>query len=243
MTTRRTFLKTAILGGAAFTAGLELGGGLDARGMERVTLHGFLPADGRELDRLLTTFLAGRPGALPAPAVDAPRQLRAQVAGALRQAADRYVRTGDHAFDVQVTTLEAPLPADVMLQQDTRVVDPRSGFGRDLVALRERLRGRQAQLAVTCRLAPRPQATAAGRVLVVENERGVQERIALAGADRRLELAGPVGATSVVFGADGAEVAGASCRHRTCQRQGRIGQPGEMVACAPNRLVLRVEMA
>jgi hypothetical protein len=165
------------------------------------------------------------------------------VAGSLRDAAPRYVRDAGRIFDVQVSVLERPLPADIMLQQDQRVLDPAGQFSRRLTELRDELRGRQAQLAVTCRLGRRPQATSEGRVLVVEDERGVQDRVALDGAERRLELRGPAGLTSVLVSEAGARVVGASCRHETCRRQGAVSQPGQLVACAPNRLVLRVEMA
>jgi len=243
MTTRRSFFKTAVLGGAAFAAGLKLGGAFEPRLGRNVTLHGFVPATEGDVQRVLAAFLAAESGALPAPVVDAPQAWRAAVAGSLRQAATRYVRADNEMFEVQVAALERPLPADIMLQQDDRVLDPTSQFGRDLTALRSSLRGRDAQLAVTCRLVPRPSATAAGRVLVVETENGVQDRIALAGAERRLELSGPAGTTAVVLGESGVRVANASCRHETCRRQGLVSQPGQLLACAPNRLVLRVETA
>lgn len=243
MTTRRSFFKTAVLGGAAFAAGLKLGGAFEPRLGRNVTLHGFVPATEGDVQRVLATFLAAETGALPAPVVDAPQIWRSAVAGSLRQAASRYVQGSQQMFEVQVAALERPLPADIMLQQDQQVLDPASQFSRDLQGLRGSLQGRDAQLAVTCRLVPRPSATAADRVLVVETDRGVQDRIALAGADRRLELRGPAGLTSVMLGENGARVVSASCRHETCRRQGLVSQPGQLLACAPNRLVLRVETA
>lgn len=243
MTTRRTFVKTAVLGGAAFAAGLKLGGGFAGGAQRQVTLHGFVPATERGVQQVLAAFLAAESGQLPAPTVDVPQAWRLAVAGGLREAAPRYVRDAARIFDVQVSALERPLPADIMLQQDDRVLDPAGQFSRRLLGLRDELRGQQAQLAVTCRLAPRPVATSSGRVLVVQDERGVQDRIALDGAERRLELRGPAGATSVLVSETGARVVGASCRHETCRRQGLVSQPGQLLACAPNRLVLRVEMA
>ncbi|MEZ4386317.1 MAG: NusG domain II-containing protein [Candidatus Krumholzibacteriia bacterium] len=243
MTSRRSFFKTAVLGGAAFAAGLKLGDALDGGPRRRLTLHGFVPATERGVRQVLAAFLAAETGALPAPTVDAPQAWRSAVAGSLREASPRYVRDRGRLFDVQVSLLERPLPADLLLQQDDRVLDPAGQFSRRLRELRDELRGHEAQLAVTCRLAPRPQATSAGRVLVVENERGVQDRIALDGAERRLELRGPAGLTSVLVGEAGARVVAASCRHQTCRRLGAVSQPGQLVACAPNRLVLRVETA
>ncbi len=243
MIDRRSFLKTALLGGAAFGAGARLATLGQAAPGERVVLHGFVPADARAIQRTVAAFLGLQDGPLPAPAVDIAPAWRPTVAGALRSAADRYQRGGDRVLTVQVSSLEAALPADVMLQQAGQVFDPRTRFGRDLLALREDLRGRDAAVAISCRLEDRPAALATAPHLVVETERGVQERLRLDGTARRLELAGPAGPTTLVTDRHGAHVASASCRHATCRRQGMVSRPGELIACAPNRLVLRVEAA
>ncbi len=243
MFNRRSFLKSAMLGGAAFGAGLKLGGVFDGAGTGRVVLHGFVPADETAVRGVLDTFLALDGGRLPAPVVDAPPAWRRTVAASLQSGADRYVRGSDRVLTVQLSALDGALPADIMLQQDGRVLDPASRFGQRLLTLREQLRGRDAAVAVTCRLEPRPDATAAGRVLVVENENGEQDRIALDGAARRLDLAGPAGRTGVIIDERGVRVADACCRHATCRLQGTVSRPGELIACAPNRLVLRVETA
>jgi hypothetical protein len=243
MIDRRSFLKTALLGGAAFGAGYELGGALDAPVGGRVVLHGFVPGDETAIRGVLDAFLALETGRLPAPQVDAPAAWRRTAAASLQQAADRYVRGGARQFSIQLTRLDERLPADLMLQQEGRVLDPASAFGRRLHELRERLQGRRAEVAVSCRLEPRPDALGAGRVLVVETERGEQDRIALDGATHRLELAGPAGKTGIVIDPQGARVVAASCRHATCRLQGAAARPGELIACAPNRLVLRVETA
>jgi hypothetical protein len=144
---------------------------------------------------------------------------------------------------VQLSKLDERLPADLMLQQAGRVLDPASAFGRSLLEQRERLRGRRAEVAVSLRLEPRPDALFGSRVLVIENEQGEQDRVALDGATRRLELQGPAGKTGVIVDRNGARVVEASCRHATCRLQGAVSRPGELIACAPNRLVLRVETA
>jgi hypothetical protein len=243
MIDRRSFLKSALLGGAAFGAGYKLSDALDGAAAGPVVLHGFVPADEAAVRGVLETFLALDAGRLPAPIVDVVPAWRRTVAGSLQQAADRYQRPGQRQFAVQVASLDEALPADLMLQQQARVLDPDRGFGRGLLELRERLRGRDATVAVTCRLEDRPDALAGDRVLVIEDERGEHDRIALAGAARRLELTGPAGKTAVLVGADGARVTASSCRHATCRRQGTVSRPGELIACAPNRLVLRVETA
>ena len=247
MIDRRSFLKTAALGGAAFGVGLKLGDrlGPDAgpAGGRRVILHGFLPADEKLLADALTIFLALEGGRLPAPVLDAAPAWRAAAAGALRSGADRYVRDTRRMFTVQVDSIDEGLPADLMLQQSGRVLDPRSAFGDGLLRLRERITGARARVMVSCRLEDRPMQWSGRRVLVVETEGGVQDLIAMDGRVRSLDLNGPAGRTTVSIDGRGAHVAAASCRHATCRRQGVIARPGELVACAPNRIVLRVETA
>jgi hypothetical protein len=244
MINRRSFLKTAVLGGAAFGAGLKLGGlGSGSSTGGRVVLHGFLPADEACVRDVLGAFLTLEGGRLPAPVLDAAPAWRAAAAGALRSGVDRYVRDDRRRFTVQVSALDERLPADLMLQQGRRVLDPQSGFGAGLLRQRERLQGRRAAVLVSCRLEERPGALGAGRVLVVETERGMQDRIALEGRTRSLDLRGPAGGTRVAVTTGGVRVESASCRHATCRRQGVIAQPGELIACAPNRLVLRIETA
>lgn len=244
MLNRRAFLQSALLGGAAFGLGLKLGlGGHRQDGGSRMVLHGFLPADGDLVGQAVRAFLEAAPGRLPAPVLDVTPRLRGDVATALRERAADFVRGDGRVLSLQVSDLTVAAGADVLLQDDGRILDPAVGFGRGLLELRTALKDRTATVALTARLENRGEPTGRGRVLVVEDERGLQERIALAGAMRSLELGGPAGRTRVEFGEDGVRVSRASCRHRTCQLQGAATRAGELIACAPNRLLLRVESA
>lgn len=244
MLNRRAFLQSALLGGAAFGLGLKLGlGGHRQDGGSRLVLHGFLPADGDVVDQAVRAFLEAAPGRLPAPVLDVAPRLRGAVAAALRERADDFVRGDGRVLSLQVTDLAAATGADVLVQDGGRILDPAGEFGRGLLDLRAALKNRTATIALTARLENRGEPTGRGRVLVVEDERGLQERIALTGAPRSLELGGPAGRTRVEFGEEGVRVSRTSCRHRTCQLQGAAMSAGELIACAPNRLLLRVESA
>lgn len=243
MLNRRAFLQTAVLGGAVFGLGVKLGlGGRAATGPQLV-LHSFLPDDGTAIQAAVSAFLAAVPGRLPAPVLDVTPRLRGAVAAGLRGRRDDYLRDDARVLTVQVADLAGSCDADVLLQDDGRILDPASQFGRELLALRGAVQGRPAMVAFTARLEDRIDVKGRGRVLVVENERGLQERIDLRGDARTLTVAGPAGRTVVAFGEHGVQVREASCRHRTCQLQGTAVRAGELIACAPNRVLLRVESA
>jgi hypothetical protein len=243
MLNRRAFLRSALLGSGAYGLGAALGLGDGAGGRHRFVLHGFLPDDEATVGAAVSAFLAAAPGKLPAPELEVTPRLRAAVAARLRERMDDYVRGSDRVLSVQVEDLADGADADVLLQDAGRILDPASQFGREMLALRSAVQGRPAAVVFTARLDDRAAASGSGRVLVVETERGRQERVALSGEMRAMTLAGPAGRTVVEFGEDGVRVAEASCRHRICQLPGTVSQVGGLIACAPNRLLLRVESA
>jgi len=57
---------------------------------------------------------------------------------------------------------------------------------------------------------------------------------------RRIEVPGPLGITAVEVGPEGAAVRSSPCQNQICVRAGRITRPGEVVACVPNRVALRL---
>jgi len=58
---------------------------------------------------------------------------------------------------------------------------------------------------------------------------------------RRFELSGPLGTTRVEI-ADGAvRVLSSPCPHQVCVGMGAVDRAGELLACVPNHLLIRIE--
>ena len=240
---RRTFLKHSFFGAAALGLGFKLGlNGAPAIAGQRCVLHAFLPDESQDLTQAVQAFLASLPaGSLPSPNVSVAPRWRDAIQQGLAESSERFVRSGDWQLAFHLEPLATSMPADLVSQLDGSLQTPMA-FSSELAALRRQLQGRKASLALTARLEPAPE-VGRGRVLLVENERGLQERIALKGRSHTLELKGAMGTTRVRVDAEGVRVAEAGCRHQTCKCQGIIRHPGELIACAPNRLLLRIESA
>ncbi len=56
----------------------------------------------------------------------------------------------------------------------------------------------------------------------------------------RVEVQGPLGVTVVDVGPDGARVVSSPCPLQICVRTGEIRRPGQVAACVPNRVAVRV---
>lgn len=58
--------------------------------------------------------------------------------------------------------------------------------------------------------------------------------------DRVIDVPGPLGPTVVKIEDGRAQVTASPCPHKLCVKMGSIGKEGGVVACVPNRVVLRI---
>jgi len=65
-------------------------------------------------------------------------------------------------------------------------------------------------------------------------------RVEALGSPRELEVAGPLGQTRVLVEADGARVLDSPCPLQLCVAAGKATRAGQVVACLPNRVALRL---
>lgn len=80
----------------------------------------------------------------------------------------------------------------------------------------------------------------AGERVVVE-QRGKVVFTAPLNSDRRLALPGPLGETVLVIHDGRVCVESSPCPRKICMGMGEISRSGELLACVPNELLIRVE--
>lgn len=78
-----------------------------------------------------------------------------------------------------------------------------------------------------------------GSQLVVESAAQLQRHPL--NQDQILYLEGPLGRSRVEIGGQGARIATSPCPEQRCVLQGWIRRQGEVAACLPNHVVLRIE--
>ena len=79
----------------------------------------------------------------------------------------------------------------------------------------------------------------AGGVLIVELAGATPAAHALSNYEV-LPVVGPLGVSEIEIGPKGARVISAPCVHKICMRQGWMQRAGDVTACVPNGLVLRI---
>jgi hypothetical protein len=246
MISRRSFLKLSGLTVGALGAGFGSGQLLSSGSGRRFSMHGFVPDDDRAVADLLRIFRAEMPSGAGAPVIEADTRWQGVIRGAMGNgtiSAGPFAGSG--RVHVRMTRLGAPSMGDVLIHDDQkRIHDPQGDFSLALHRLRSRLQSAEAEYLLSAEYvdeAPLAGLLAGGRVLVVEDARGVVDRIPLDGRTRRLDVRGPQGHTGLTVTDAGAYVHRASCRHELCRKAGTASRPGDVIACAPNRVFLRVE--
>ena len=82
-------------------------------------------------------------------------------------------------------------------------------------------------------------APAGGRVVVTDGSRTLFTAPLAAGRD--VEIKGSLGPTRITIDSDGARVTAAPCPRRICMSMGPIRKAGELIACIPNHILVRVD--
>ncbi|MFA6233556.1 MAG: NusG domain II-containing protein [Bacteroidota bacterium] len=248
MISRRSFLKLSGLAVVAAGAGFGTGSMVGSGGSRRFAMHGFVPDDDRAVSEFLRMFAAELPAGASSPAINADARWSSVIRSALRSSTrSTGIEQGSGRVSVRLVRLGQTAPGDVLIADDRkRIYNPAGDFSMALHGLRSRLQGSEARYMISAEYVEEvmfASLLSSGRVLVVENDHGVIDRIALDGRSRRLDVRGVQGATGVTITAAGAYVHSASCRHGLCRNAGLASRPGDVIACAPNRVMLRVENA
>ncbi len=248
MISRRSFLKLSGLAVGAVGAGFGTGQLVSSGSGRRFSMYGFVPDDDRAVTDLLRIFRAELPSGAGTPVIAADARWHDVVRNAVRgRGLSAGPVSGSGHVSVRITRLGSGIAGDVLVHDDRkRIYDPRGDFSTALQTLRGRLNAADAEYMISAEYveeAPLASLFAGGRVLVVEDAGGTADRIQLDGRSRSIEVRGPQGRTGITVTGSGAHVHSASCRHELCRKAGTASRPGDVIACAPNRVLLRIERA
>ena len=248
MMNRRSFLKISGLTAAALGTGYSTGRLLDADGNKCFSLHGFLPDDAATLREAIARFTS----ALPASALDAQPVIMADAAHAaiVSQAmGSRHTgrgQSGSGVLQIQINRLSHSVRGDIVVGNERRaILAPETDYIPAFAQLREKVRGRDAALMLSASFHERSVLSGLfGRShAVIENERGEYDRIALDGRRTVIEVPGPVGRTGRSIEHGRAHVHSSTCRHSLCRNAGFASREGDVIACAPNRVLVSIVQA
>jgi hypothetical protein len=243
---RRSFLKLSALAaltlGAGYTAGKVAPRAASSAEGRAAVLHAFLPGDPSLVSEVVRVFTA-RVGSAARLAISAGPEWTEIISRAVRQPGS--LLTGG-LLSFRMVALPETLPADILLGDNQQAVyAPESDYDPALRSLQAQVRGGQANYLFSAEY--KEEGLLAGlwkpqdRVAVIRSGANIVDRIPLDSRYSGIVVDGPQGKTVLSVGGGLVRVESAACRNQLCMHSGPAAQLGDVIACAPNRLVVQVE--
>ncbi|OPY88776.1 MAG: hypothetical protein A4E73_03322 [Syntrophaceae bacterium PtaU1.Bin231] len=247
MITRRDFFRLTGLAAAALGTGYTAGKWIAPAEGDRFSISGFLPAD-RETVTGLAAIFSRRAGASGQPVILAASPWKECIlAGSRAAAGERPAKRLAEPVLFRMAPLPQGVPADILVADArTGVYRPDADFTVAMAEFRRGLQGKTAThfFSAEGRVGGSMHLFAGSeRYAVIESEKGIVDRIPLAASYRSISVDGAQGKTGIEIADGRVSVHSASCRNQLCRHLGPISQDGQLIACAPNRVMIRIEAA
>ena len=239
MISRRSFLRLSGLAAAALTAGYGAGKIVNSGKEEFFTVYGFIPADDSVVKSLVSSFQHKVNSGTPV--ILAEERWHKIISQALPSTSSSGSNTS-----ISIVKLNEKISSDILICDNTnKIFNPETDFNRMFTEIRSKIKNRKAEYIFTAEYRKRDLISrlfnTKEKVVVIENEKGIAERINLNNSYKNIVVNGPQGKTGVAIKNGLVHIHTASCKHQICRHSGFISEPGKLIACAPNKVLIRIE--
>lgn len=241
MISRRSFLKLSGLAAAALSAGYSTGKLLNSGKEEFFTVYGLIPADENIVKLLVSSFQKkinnGNPTIL------ADEKLHKIISQNLSHSSS----TSNNAT-ISIVKMNGNVSSDILISDNTnKIFNPETDFNQMFTEIRSKIKNRKAEYVFTAEYRKKDLISRVfninEKVVVVENEKGIVDKINLNNSYKNIVVNGTQGKTGISIQNGVVHVHTASCKNQICKHSGFISEPGKLIACAPNKVLIRIEEA
>lgn len=243
MVSRRSFLKIAGLStvaiGAGFTTGKLVGNSKSAN----YTLHGFIPADEQVITNLVSAFKNKIKSNTEAIVVADTKIGEIINRIDLKSRKENFSNSGSITY--RLKRLDKQIDSDIIISDGNNSIYSLDDFNSRLINIRSDIKNRKADYFFTAEYSETDFLSSIfnsnKKEVVIENEKGLVDRISLENNYKNILIDGPQGKTGLKIENGVAQVHTSTCRHGICKHTIASGV-GNIIACAPNKVLLRIEL-
>ncbi|MCD6353244.1 MAG: NusG domain II-containing protein [Proteobacteria bacterium] len=251
MLSRRSFLKLSGLTLTAMGTGYAAGKLTANWGPEKnFAIHGFLPEHPDSLKRAVSVFAESIPGKinLLPPLIYAPDKLARIVNesfGYAKTSLFSSISGGQATF--RIGKLKEPVDSDILITDNLHsIYSLEKDFSPLLTAFRKQIQNKKAGYFFSAEYVERKLFDAffdtGKKFAVIKNENRLVDKVSLNRKPTDINLNGSRGNTIITVGDGSAFVKSSSCRHKLCEHAGQAFSPGDVIACAPNKVLIKIEV-
>jgi hypothetical protein len=241
MISRRKFFKIAGLSTVAIGAGFTTGKLTGNNKSVSYTVHGFIPADEQVINSLVSAF-RNKIKSNSSPVVIADSKV-----GEVINKSDLLVRKDNFSNSGSITyrikRLDKQVDSDIIFSDGNTSVYSIDELNISLFNLRNKLKNKKADYLFTAEYTETNFLSSILRSdkkeVVIENEKGLVEKIPLDKNYQNILVDGPLGKTGLKIENGIVRVHSSSCKNGICKHS-IAGSAGNIIACAPNKILVRV---
>jgi hypothetical protein len=244
MITRKKFIKlssiSALAVGSGFTAGKLLGKAEN----QHYSVYCFLPSDEKLITEVVRVFTA-TVKSNSKPIINADDDHKFMLQKFMR----KYKQTSfsnSGSISYSVKPLNKHVNSDIIVSDTNKsIYSLKNDFTDELMTIRSMLYGTEAKIFfaavyrqsnILSSLFPSNQ-----KEIVIENENGVFDKIPLNSTYKNVKVDGPQGETEIEINNGVVKVTKSTCRHKLCERSRYAANVGDVIACAPNKVLIKIE--
>ena len=241
MISRRNFLKLAGLSTLALGSGYLTGKINLSSKPVYYSIHGFIPEDEQIIIKILVAFknkVKSNSEALT---------LSDSKFGEVITRLDKEYYNSNYNSEGKIIytlkRLRKPIDSDIIISDDNNTVMSLDDFSSNLFNVRNELRGRKADYILTAEYREENFLSSLfksnKKEIVIENEKGVTEKISSSKDYKNISVSGIQGKTDVEITNGIVRVLSSACRHEIC-KQTIASKAGDIIACAPNKVLIKI---
>lgn len=241
MISRRNFLKIAGLGSIAIAAGYTTGRIAVSSKAVHFVVHGFIPADETVIENLVSSFRK-KIGSNAEPVLLADRKIGEIILRYHNNSpSNQFKNNGKIIY--RLNRLNKPVDSDIIVSDSANSIYSVDDLNFSFSEIRRNIKNRKADYLFTAEFKDEDLITSIfktnSKQIVIENEKGLIDKISLNKNYKNILVDGPLGKTGLMVENGFAKVHTSTCRHEICKHS-IAGNVGDIIACAPNKVLVKV---
>lgn len=241
MLSRRNFLKLTGLSSIALTAGYTSGKISNIKQSESFVVHGFIPSDENVVNSLVVSF-RNKVKSDVEPIILSDSKVGEIITRLYSQSSKTtYQNKGKVIY--RIKRLNEKIESDIIVSDGSNSLYSLDDFSISFFELRKKIRERKADLLFTAEYRNESLISSffklSKKELIIENEKGIVDRIPLDKNYKNILIEGVQGNTGLNIENGIAKVHSSSCRKGICKHS-IASEIGSIIACAPNKVLIKV---
>lgn len=241
MISRRSFLKVSGLTAVALSTGYGAGKLNINNKNSFFAVHGFIPAEEKIFRQIVSSFTEK-----VKPSSDAIIFADTRHTSIINEIFNqRTGRSENGNVKITLTKINADVQSDIIVSENNSAVLNPESFNSAFTGIRSEIKSQRAEYFIKAEF--REQSLLSSllytntRTAIIENEKGIVDKLNLNRSYNDIIVNGPYGRTTIALKNGSIGIHSSSCRNQICKHSGYINENGQIVACAPNKIILRIE--